>query len=441
MLLKDFLLAFVGGLNREGIEHCILRNYESLPDNNIGNDIDFLIPHRGLPSAVTVISAIENVCVTGFIQRPHVTSIFIYGVIWGGGRQAIQVDLISSLCWKGLPYLSAEKVLSNSISVSNCNGLLKKPAIYDEAINTFFSSYLVGGWIKDRYQSMVKGIFSKNRESVISVLSEIFTSRVAESVVDNVISDDRDALLRLLPTIKRDLLVSGFIHRPFKTIAAIFKYYLCEIKMRFTPYPLDTICFLGPDGSGKSTVISGIVSGLEGATKSITISHLKPLHRGSTHAEGSTVEDPHSKPTRSATFSILKIIYWVFLYWKDRYLHGQSNLTLRIWDRYFYDVYIDPRRYRFGAPLWAAKLIGELVPKPGLIIVLDSPAEVIQARKQEVSYEETIRQRAAYLEFAANNPNCVVLDTSVNIDETVKVGRASVLKYMAKRQKFRLKAN
>ena len=38
-----------------------------------------------------------------------------------------------------------------------------------------------------------------------------------------------------------------------------------------------------------------------------------------------------------------------------------------------------------------------MVPKPDLVIVLNAPPEVLQARKQEVSFEETVRQCRAYV--------------------------------------------
>jgi len=263
---------------------------------------------------------------------------------------------------------------------------------------------------------------------------------LAESLVDKVVKDDRKGLLAQLPNIKFQLLMSAFSGTPFQSAKLLIKHYYCECKIRFTPHAVDTVCFLGADGSGKSTVISSLMNELDGTTKCIDYVHLKPvLGRVKETATDRVTDNPHAKPSRGFMSSVGKLLFWLVLYWKDLFFHGHKNLTLRIWDRYFYDVYIDPKRYRFGAPLWVAKLIGKFVPAPGLIIVLDAPADVIQARKKEVSFEETARQREAYLNFARSQQNSIVLDTSCGIDETVKKGTEAVLEYMNARQKKRMK--
>lgn len=441
MLLSEFLTLYVQGLNEANIKHCILRNYEGLPSRNYGNDIDFLVHPENADLAIEIMANIELVTITGFIRRPYVVSLFIYGVEWGEGRNAIQIDLFTSLSWKGLPYLSSEKVFSCLSDVPGTKGLLKKPAAHHEAINSFFGSYLIGGWIKEKYQLSVRSTFSDNHEAVLSDLSDFLTAKAASDLISGVVSDDRKKLLVLLPIIKCHLLWKSFSHNPFKMLKAIFIYYYNEIKIRFTSYPLDTICFLGPDGSGKSTVITSVIKNLQGTTKGISYFHLKPKLWKSEASDRLIVEDPHGKLPRSAISSMSKIAFWLFLYWKDIYFHGHKNLTLRVWDRYFYDVYIDPKRYRYGAPLWIAKLIGRFIPKPGLMIVLDAPAETIHARKQEVSLEETQRQRAVYLQFAKETPNTTVLNTDQSLELTRDDCNKAVLNYMQERQKLRMGLN
>jgi thymidylate kinase len=90
-------------------------------------------------------------------------------------------------------------------------------------------------------------------------------------------------------------------------------------------------------------------------------------------------------------------------------LVARSGLV--IFDRYFHDVLIDPKRYRYGGPQWLTKLLCLLAPpaKP-LFLVLDANEEVIFGRKQELPIDELKRQRKAYLEFAARYSSAVVVD-------------------------------
>jgi thymidylate kinase len=60
-----------------------------------------------------------------------------------------------------------------------------------------------------------------------------------------------------------------------------------------------------------------------------------------------------------------------------------------------------------------------LMPRPDLWILLHAPAEVLQARKQEVAPEETERQCSAYLAFALQQPKHVILDAAQSLDTVI----------------------
>ena len=59
-----------------------------------------------------------------------------------------------------------------------------------------------------------------------------------------------------------------------------------------------------------------------------------------------------------------------------------------------------------------------------MVILLDAPAEVIQARKCEVPLEETRRQREAYRSLVEAMPNGVIVDAARPIEQvTAEVNR------------------
>jgi len=62
--------------------------------------------------------------------------------------------------------------------------------------------------------------------------------------------------------------------------------------------------------------------------------------------------------------------------------------------------------------MWMVRLVGRLIPQPGMYLVLDAPAEILQQRKQEVSFVASKHQRLAYLRLASSIPNAVVIDAS-----------------------------
>ncbi len=174
------------------------------------------------------------------------------------------------------------------------------------------------------------------------------------------------------------------------------------------------IVFLGPDGCGKSSVISEIISSINPLFHNITQMHLRPKI-GHKAKKCDVVLEPHNAPSRGVIFSTAKLFYFLFDYWAWFLLNIKPLLmrpSLIIFDRYYYDLLIDPKRYRYGGSMWFANLISKFVPKPNIVILLDAPVSVLQSRKQEVPFAETKKQRNAYLQYIKSIENGVVIDAS-----------------------------
>lgn len=173
------------------------------------------------------------------------------------------------------------------------------------------------------------------------------------------------------------------------------------------------VVLLGPDGAGKSSVIDGLMRKLKDAGIPARTRHLKPklvMPQFRDNA-GSIVIDPHGKPRRGAFLSVIKVGVWLFEEWYATLFQEEKN-TLLICDRYFHDLLIDPCRYRYGGPMWMARLAAALMPQPRLWVLLDAPPEVLRQRKQEVSLEEMARQREAYRAFVGQRRRHVIVDAT-----------------------------
>ncbi len=196
------------------------------------------------------------------------------------------------------------------------------------------------------------------------------------------------------------------------------------------------IAFLGADGSGKSSVIEQLIASSGDTYDVIECFHVRPrLDHKQTKGLYQPVPEPHANPKRGWLFSTLKLIY----FWLDYQLgfllrvhpvfknaHQANQNALVIFDRYFHDLLVDTKRYRYGGSMDLARLIGHWVPKPTLFILLDASADVLQSRKQEVPFEETVRQREAYRTLVEGFSNGVIIDASQPLEAVVQAVKESL---------------
>ena len=165
--------------------------------------------------------------------------------------------------------------------------------------------------------------------------------------------------------------------------------------------------------------------------------HLKPRIIAQLRGQPETiVVDPHGKPLRGPLLSLLKIVIWLIEEWFATLCMEKRDMLL-LCDRYYHDLLVDPKRYRFGAPLWCARLIGTMMPQPALWILLDAAPEVLQSRKQEVSLAESARQCEGYRTFIRQRRSFAVVDSTLPLDDVVANTERAICESVVKRENER----
>jgi len=175
------------------------------------------------------------------------------------------------------------------------------------------------------------------------------------------------------------------------------------IKRIFYPTGIN-IAFLGSDGSGKSTIIDNILKNRFPFRRKDYF-HLKPLIIKESPSKKEIISDPHKHPSYSQIKSYLKLLYFIYQYnmgWIKNISPLKIKSSLVIFDRYFDDILIDTKRYRYGGGLTIVKIARLFIPKPELYFILTADAKVIYERKQEVEFSELERQISAYRALGDN---------------------------------------
>jgi thymidylate kinase len=171
------------------------------------------------------------------------------------------------------------------------------------------------------------------------------------------------------------------------------------------------IAFLGPDGVGKSTTVDRVMARLKPIFGNQHLFHwrpqvLKPRTEEDELSCGKewTSINRHGDPPRSAMLSLMRLGGVC-----ADYVVGQRRLIrpaldrgeLVVFDRYYHDILVDSRRYRYGGPQWLLSTMKVFLPQRRIFfVVLDADEQVILTRKQEVSLEELRSQRRKYADLA-----------------------------------------
>ena len=183
------------------------------------------------------------------------------------------------------------------------------------------------------------------------------------------------------------------------------------------------IAFLGCDGSGKSAVIQGAAGRLRADGAAVILGHWMPkAFSGAEVSKANAADDPHGQAPRGVISSVLKL-GWLWMNWWTawfRSLRTVSHKGIILFDRYHADLLVDPRRYRYGGPIWLAHLASRAMPQPDQVFFLDAEPDVLLSRKQEVSIEALQKGRTAYLKLCRSDSRFQVIDASQPLEQVIE---------------------
>jgi thymidylate kinase len=326
-----------------------------------------------------------------------------------------QVDFLPVFEWHGAEYLSQESFW-DGVDVG-ADGL-SRPRVAHDAFIAWMIGLLWGGNYKSRFDGLIQRALAEDQAAFRAALEWAFGRAWAGQLLDWAASGDPARATLHARALRRALRWQSFRREPGVTLWRGLTHWWIELCHHWRPsFPWFAV--LGPDGSGKSSVIAALRERLRPSRLEFYVVHWRPSLRG--HDEpGRPVTDPHGLPPHSLPKSLVQVLWLVLRWWAARLgrpWHLRAKRALMLSDRHHADLLADPRRYRYGGPMGWARGWFKTLPQPDRVAILLADPDEIFARKQEVPRHELERQLAAYRALAGEiGDRAVIVDAGQSLE-------------------------
>jgi thymidylate kinase len=203
----------------------------------------------------------------------------------------------------------------------------------------------------------------------------------------------------------------------------------------------------GPDGSGKTSLADNLPHLCATLFRRSLRLHWRPglLPRvGSLIGkQASDPTEPHAQEPHGKIVSIVALLY----YWIDFFVGGwaktrpiRTRTGLVVIERGWWDIAVDPRRYRLDVPKWFVQALGWPLPTPDMALVLECSPDILLARKAEIGRDEVLRQQQAWRHVLPSKVPKIYLDASKPLDVVSRDALRAILRVLEHRAIARLGA-
>ena len=428
-------------LNDQNVPYCAVGDVGGL-SQRVESDVDLVVGPgmmRRIPDVLSSFCAVHGTHLVQAIWHEQTAIFFV--IAWKGTADELlllQLDICGDYMREGRLLLGADLMLMGRYRPEDEHG--EPEAFFVPRASSGFMYYLLKKVEKQRLDDR-HGVYLSDRWHADAERAQMLVQNTWPEALSKIIMaaarTNRWHVVRaVLPELRAAL------HRQ-KRISLRLRTGEAARKVRRIRYPAGLmVAFYGPDGSGKSTVIDRVATDLLPAFWHSEWIHLRP-GLGIRSRRSVPVDDPHGQPPRNPLASAAKLLYYVLDYVVGYALSvfpSRAKATMVIFDRYYHDLLVDPIRYRYSGPAWLIRGFARIIPAPDLSVFLDAPPDVLQRRKQEVSFSECERQRHAYLNLASRIAHSRVVDASRPLSEVVAAAEDAILLEMEERVRGRLQS-
>lgn len=428
----EILISLISELSKNNIRYFILRNYEYLPEKNTSKDVDIIVEPLRIDEANHIIKRIYISYNLSHYYFIRFTDVYCWHGMDIENHFSIHIDLIAGYRMKGYEIFRFDELYNQTIEYNGFRVLNR----YYEGLMVFI--YKQFGYknpiLKQEYKDIIYNTCIHNKQFKID-LQYILGKGFSGKIVSAIESKDFDKMLSFSNELTKKLKRYSFRKDPFGVVLRILIFYwlkfqriiLCQSKY------IKSFSVMAPDGAGKTTFLESLLDELSFYfTKErsyFNLLHFRPEILPNLGAVGEKAgvmkqDKNFTTPHRAKPAGFLSSLVRITYYWCD-YVLGWFIYTSKdiqygrftVFDRYSYDMIVDPRRTRLGLPYWIRKLYVKLMPQPKFTFYLDVEPEEIFRRKQELAPDEINRQVGEYRKLVKSSKRFKVLNGNRPVEQ------------------------
>ena len=430
------LSEFFQELEKSNIRFFIIRNYEGLPDKNTSKDVDIILKYGTVKAAERILKDVFRRNGLSYFYRVIIEECYVHYAINKKGDFAIHIDLMNGYINRGVELFTFEELYSQTI---DDNGFRVLNELYHGVMLFIYKQF---GYrkpkLKEVYKSTIYDVWLRYPE-FSSILEKMLGKDIYPKISACIEQKDFDTMLSYSSIVSQRLRQysnqTSFVRNQYRRIRFITQK-VNRIIFRYRKYE-KSFSVMAPDGTGKTTFLTQLLNRLAflyvDAPNDIKRFHLYHFRPGLFPNLGAVGEkarvmkqdtdftNPHRAKPAGFLSSLIRITY----YWFD-YVLGWMYYTRRdvqydlytVYDRYSYDLLVDPRRTRLKLTYWVRRCFVACMPHPKINFFLKASPDVIIKRNAELTHNEIIRQVSAYERLSVRK-NIITIDANKCVDEMV----------------------
>ena len=408
-------------LDRNRIGYCLVHGHDGLPHAH-GSDIDCIIDAAVTPEGLLGLLTAHRQEIGALPVRAKGYHITLQCIATDGMPVLLAFDFTTDCTFGNYPICEGRRILESR---------RRQGDFWVAAAAVEFTCLLQRSLLRSRLDSRIarrlSALFRQAPMESRAALNE-FWPRHAQQLADIAASGDWGIVLANTAALRNSLRRRLASRNPGHFAASVLGTFSARFSRLISPPGLNVV-LLGPDGAGKSSTIAALEKVMAPIFPRMEVRGFAPSLRQVLKKPSRSTNTPHALKPRSLPTSIVRAGYWALygiLCYCSLWL-SKARSTLVFNDRHYVDILVDPVRYRYGGPRWLLKVIWHIMPAPDLVILLSGPAEVLQARKRELTVAETERQCRDYLALVTPMRNSHIVDATQPFDRVVRTVAAVVL--------------